>query len=56
MLIEGGARVAASALKNKLVDKVEFFYAPKILGGDGRAMIGGLAIGKMARAIQAENI
>ncbi len=56
VLIEGGAAVAASALKNNLVDKVEFFYAPKILGGDGRAMIGGLAIGKMARAIQVKNL
>lgn len=34
LLIEGGGRVAASALKAKVVDKVLFFYAPKILGGD----------------------
>lgn len=34
LLIEGGARVAASALKAGIVDKVLFFYAPKILGGD----------------------
>jgi diaminohydroxyphosphoribosylaminopyrimidine deaminase/5-amino-6-(5-phosphoribosylamino)uracil reductase len=51
VLIEGGAAIAASALKNKIVDKVEFFYAPKIIGGDGRAMIDGLGIGKMARSI-----
>jgi diaminohydroxyphosphoribosylaminopyrimidine deaminase/5-amino-6-(5-phosphoribosylamino)uracil reductase len=52
LLIEGGAAVAASALKQKIVDKIEFFYAPKIIGGDGRVMIDGLAIGTMARAIQ----
>lgn len=51
VLIEGGAAVAASALKNKVVDKLELFYAPKIVGGDGRAMIGALGIGKMARAM-----
>jgi diaminohydroxyphosphoribosylaminopyrimidine deaminase / 5-amino-6-(5-phosphoribosylamino)uracil reductase len=26
------------------VDKVLFFYAPKIIGGDGRVMIDGLGI------------
>ena len=56
VLIEGGATVAASALKHKVVDKVEFFYAPKILGGDGRVMIDGLAIGKLAQAVALKNI
>jgi diaminohydroxyphosphoribosylaminopyrimidine deaminase/5-amino-6-(5-phosphoribosylamino)uracil reductase len=55
VLIEGGAAVAASALKHRVVDKVQFFYAPKILGGDGRVMIDGLAIGKMAHAIALKN-
>jgi diaminohydroxyphosphoribosylaminopyrimidine deaminase/5-amino-6-(5-phosphoribosylamino)uracil reductase len=56
VLIEGGAAVAASALKHKVVDKVEFFYAPKIIGGDGRVMIDGLAIAKMAQAIALKKI
>lgn len=34
LLIEGGSTVLASALKTGIVDKVLFFYAPKILGGD----------------------
>ena len=34
LLIEGGSRVSASALGAGVVDKVCFFYAPKILGGD----------------------
>ena len=34
LLIEGGGRVIASALSAGIVDKIYFFYAPKILGGD----------------------
>ncbi|MFQ5646615.1 MAG: RibD family protein [bacterium] len=33
ILLEGGALLAASALKKKLVDRVIFFYAPLIIGG-----------------------
>lgn len=33
VLIEGGGEIIASALKEKLVDKVLFFIAPKIIGG-----------------------
>jgi diaminohydroxyphosphoribosylaminopyrimidine deaminase / 5-amino-6-(5-phosphoribosylamino)uracil reductase len=42
VLIEGGAATAASALNDKVVDKILIFYAPKIIGGDGRVMIDGL--------------
>lgn len=34
VLVEGGSRVMASALKSGVADKIMFFYAPKILGGD----------------------
>jgi diaminohydroxyphosphoribosylaminopyrimidine deaminase/5-amino-6-(5-phosphoribosylamino)uracil reductase len=34
LLIEGGSRVIGSALRSGIVDKINFFYAPKILGGD----------------------
>jgi diaminohydroxyphosphoribosylaminopyrimidine deaminase/5-amino-6-(5-phosphoribosylamino)uracil reductase len=51
LLIEGGAEIAASALKTKIVDKLALFYAPKIVGGDGRAMIGPLGIRKMSDAL-----
>ncbi len=34
LLIEGGGRVIAAALAAGIVDKINFFYAPKILGGD----------------------
>lgn len=51
VLIEGGAKVAASALRARVVDKIMFFFAPKILGGDGRAMIDTLNIGRAAGAL-----
>jgi len=34
LLIEGGGRVVASAFEAEIVDKVFFFFAPKILGGN----------------------
>ncbi|MBW1758780.1 MAG: bifunctional diaminohydroxyphosphoribosylaminopyrimidine deaminase/5-amino-6-(5-phosphoribosylamino)uracil reductase RibD [Deltaproteobacteria bacterium] len=34
LLIEGGSRVIASTLAAGIVDKVFFFFSPKILGGD----------------------
>ena len=49
VMIEGGAAVAASALKAKIVDKIIFFYAPKFIGGDGRAMIAPLKIRPRAK-------
>lgn len=52
VMIEGGATVAASALRAKIVDKVIFFYAPKVLGGDGRVMIDGLGIRRVDRSLR----
>jgi len=34
VLIEGGSRISGSALRSGIVDKIYFFYAPKLLGGD----------------------
>ncbi|HZD41632.1 MAG TPA: bifunctional diaminohydroxyphosphoribosylaminopyrimidine deaminase/5-amino-6-(5-phosphoribosylamino)uracil reductase RibD, partial [Terriglobales bacterium] len=51
LLIEGGATTAAWALKEKAVDKVLFFYAAKIFGGDGRVMIDPIAIKRVCQAI-----
>jgi diaminohydroxyphosphoribosylaminopyrimidine deaminase/5-amino-6-(5-phosphoribosylamino)uracil reductase len=52
VMIEGGATTAAWALQDKVVDKLLFFYAPKILGGDGRVMIDGLDVKRVKYAIQ----
>lgn len=48
VLIEGGGQTAATALREDVVDKVLFFYAPLLLGGDGRAMLGALEVGRVA--------
>lgn len=52
VLIEGGGEVIASALKAKVVDKVYFFIAPKIIGGrEAKTSVEGEGIGRIARAI-----
>jgi diaminohydroxyphosphoribosylaminopyrimidine deaminase/5-amino-6-(5-phosphoribosylamino)uracil reductase len=56
LLVEGGAKVAASAIKARAVDKVLFFYAPKILGGDGRVMINPLNIRRATRALRVRRL
>jgi diaminohydroxyphosphoribosylaminopyrimidine deaminase / 5-amino-6-(5-phosphoribosylamino)uracil reductase len=56
VMIEGGANVAASALKEKIVDKIVFFYAPKILGGDGRVMFDALGIRRMRQSIPVKRL
>jgi diaminohydroxyphosphoribosylaminopyrimidine deaminase/5-amino-6-(5-phosphoribosylamino)uracil reductase len=56
VMIEGGAATAASALEEKIVDKIIFFYAPKILGGDGRPMIEGLNLRRMKDAIVVKDL
>ncbi len=56
LLIEGGSRVAASALSAKIVDKICFFYAPKILGGDGIPICNGPGPSLMKDAIGVSDI
>ncbi|MEJ1977812.1 MAG: dihydrofolate reductase family protein [Acetobacteraceae bacterium] len=35
MLVEGGAQIAAALLRARLVDRLAWFHAPGIMGGDG---------------------
>jgi diaminohydroxyphosphoribosylaminopyrimidine deaminase/5-amino-6-(5-phosphoribosylamino)uracil reductase len=56
VMIEGGAAIAASAIRAKVVDKVLFFYAPKIIGGDGRVMIDGLGVQRMRAALPVKRL
>jgi diaminohydroxyphosphoribosylaminopyrimidine deaminase/5-amino-6-(5-phosphoribosylamino)uracil reductase len=56
VMIEGGSEVAAASLKKGVVDKVVFFYAPKIIGADGVSMIGKLNISRVGEAIPIERL
>jgi diaminohydroxyphosphoribosylaminopyrimidine deaminase/5-amino-6-(5-phosphoribosylamino)uracil reductase len=50
VLIEGGGQVATSFLRAGLVDRLEWFRAPVLLGGDGRPCVAALALAKLADA------
>ncbi len=57
ILIEGGGQVIGSALRARIVDKIIFFYAPKILGGDdGVPICGGPGPFSMNECIPVSNI
>jgi diaminohydroxyphosphoribosylaminopyrimidine deaminase/5-amino-6-(5-phosphoribosylamino)uracil reductase len=50
ILVEGGGQVAASFLRCGLVERIEWFRAPILLGGEGRPAIGALALEALAEA------
>ncbi|WP_027363613.1 bifunctional diaminohydroxyphosphoribosylaminopyrimidine deaminase/5-amino-6-(5-phosphoribosylamino)uracil reductase RibD [Desulfotruncus alcoholivorax] len=57
VLVEGGARVNGSFIKEKLVDKVYWYIAPKIIGGGmAPGPVGGPGIQVLNDALQVENI
>lgn len=50
VLIEGGGQVAASFLRAGLVDAIEWFRAPMLLGAEGRPGVGPLLLDALASA------
>lgn len=52
MLIEGGGEIHASALRSGIVNKIQIYTAPKIIGGDGKNAVAPLGITLMRNAIQ----
>jgi len=50
VLIEGGGQVAASFLRAGAIDRLEWFRAPILLGGEGRPCVAALALAKLADA------
>lgn len=56
VMIEGGGHTASRALKEGVVDKAFFFYAPKIIGGEGRSMIQSLGVRSIDRPIRLKDM
>jgi diaminohydroxyphosphoribosylaminopyrimidine deaminase/5-amino-6-(5-phosphoribosylamino)uracil reductase len=50
LFVEGGGQVAASFLRCGLVDALEWFRAPMVIGGEGRPAVGALAVAGLADA------
>ncbi len=51
VFVEGGGQVAASFLRAGLVDRLDWFRAPILLGDEGRAAVAGLTLARLADAI-----
>jgi len=57
VLIEGGGQLITSALEAGVVDKVAFFYAPKIIGGSGaRSVVEGKGVRDLNDALGVTNV
>jgi diaminohydroxyphosphoribosylaminopyrimidine deaminase/5-amino-6-(5-phosphoribosylamino)uracil reductase len=50
LLLEGGAGLASALLRADLVDALALFIAPRLIGGDGRPLLGPLGVGELALA------
>lgn len=50
VLLEGGAEIAYSALSEDIVDKIQLYFAPIILGGSGKSFVGGMGVEKLEDA------
>lgn len=48
LLVEGGARLAASLLRGGLVDRLVWFHAPSVMGGDGWSAVQSFGIAQLA--------
>jgi diaminohydroxyphosphoribosylaminopyrimidine deaminase / 5-amino-6-(5-phosphoribosylamino)uracil reductase len=50
LLVEGGGRIAASLLRQGLVDRIVWFRAPRIIGGDGLPAAAGFGVDLLDQA------
>jgi len=57
LLMEDGGELAANALKSRIVDEVQFFIAPKLLGGrDSRPVVAGDNPDSLSEALPLQNV
>jgi diaminohydroxyphosphoribosylaminopyrimidine deaminase/5-amino-6-(5-phosphoribosylamino)uracil reductase len=50
VMVEGGGRVAAGLLREGLVDRLVWFRAPRVIGGDGLPAVAGFGLEHLAEA------
>jgi len=55
ILLEGGGNLAGKMLQERLIDKIEFIYAPKLVG-EGHSPLSGFHLDKMNQAVKMCNI
>ena len=48
LLVEGGGQLAAALLRADLVDRIAWFHAPAIMGGDGWPAVQAFGIEQLA--------
>jgi diaminohydroxyphosphoribosylaminopyrimidine deaminase/5-amino-6-(5-phosphoribosylamino)uracil reductase len=50
LLVEGGGHLAASLLRGGLIDRLAWFQAPLVIGGDGVAAVSGFGVDRLDEA------
>ena len=48
VLVEGGASLAAALMRGNLVDRLAWFHAPRLIGGDGIPAVTGFGVDRLA--------
>ncbi len=56
VLVEGGAQIAGSLLRAGLVDRIAWFHAPAVMGGDGLAAAAGFGVAALETMPRFERI
>ncbi len=56
LIVEGGSQVAASALRAGAVQRIRFYYAPKIIGGRDLCGVGDLGVARLSEALPLRNL
>lgn len=55
ILAEGGGEIHSSMIKEKLVNKVQIYIAPKIIGGDGKNAVAPMGVSLVSDALMLKN-
>ena len=56
LIVEGGGRVAGSSLQAGVIQRIHFYYGPKILGSAGLPGVGELQVNRLADALAVSSL